>query len=157
MLNMEVLFFALYTEENLKLSRLLQGPRLLLSSQIWYGWCLKQLYIYIYICNLLTFCPRFPFTFPFTSDVPPMQITQTLLECFVYPFWIELMHWEIFCIKTYIVVPFWQTKTAKSMVGLSLSVDSSQSLNAAEYLKRRGSALVPALFSHSHFLLCFSF
>ena len=86
-----------------------------------------------------------------------MQITQTLLECFVYPFWIELMHWEIFCIKTYIVVPFWQTKTAKSMVGLSLSVDSSQSLNAAEYLKRRGSALVPALFSHSHFLLCFSF
>lgn len=33
---------------------------------------------------------------------------------------------------------FVQTKTAKSMVGLSLSVDSSQLLSAAEYRERRG-------------------
>ncbi|XP_059432668.1 dnaJ homolog subfamily C GRV2 isoform X1 [Corylus avellana] len=36
------------------------------------------------------------------------------------------------------------TKTAKSMVGLSLSVDSSQSLSAAEYLKRRAKEAVGA-------------
>ncbi|KAL7232614.1 hypothetical protein ACSBR2_010599 [Camellia fascicularis] len=36
------------------------------------------------------------------------------------------------------------TKTAKSMVGLSLSVDSSQSLTAAEYIKRRAKEAVRA-------------
>jgi DnaJ family protein C protein 13 len=36
------------------------------------------------------------------------------------------------------------TKTAKSLVGLSLSVDSSQSFNAAEYLKRRAKEAVGA-------------
>lgn len=33
-----------------------------------------------------------------------------------------------------------QSKTAKSMVGLSLTVDSSQSLPVSEYVKRRGSS-----------------
>lgn len=36
------------------------------------------------------------------------------------------------------------SKTAKSLVGLSLSVDSSQSFNAAEYLKRRAKEAVGA-------------
>lgn len=35
-----------------------------------------------------------------------------------------------------------QTKTAKSMVGLSLSVDTSQSLTVAEYIKRRGNSTI---------------
>ena len=34
-----------------------------------------------------------------------------------------------------------QTKTAKSMVGVSLSVDNSQSLTATEYIKQRGNLL----------------
>ena len=33
---------------------------------------------------------------------------------------------------------FMQTKVAKSMVGVSLAVDSSQSLAVAEYIKQRG-------------------
>ncbi|KAK9269242.1 hypothetical protein L1049_001012 [Liquidambar formosana] len=36
------------------------------------------------------------------------------------------------------------TKTAKTMVGLSLSVDSSQSITAAEYIKRRAKEAVGA-------------
>ncbi|GMP60002.1 hypothetical protein CsSME_00023049 [Camellia sinensis var. sinensis] len=48
------------------------------------------------------------------------------------------------------------TKTAKSMVGLSLSVDSSQSLTAAEYIKRRGSSMLIlyAHLIHSSSLFC---
>lgn len=48
---------------------------------------------------------------------------------------------EIFLHRNLYSCTFLQTKTAKSMVGLSLSVDSSQSLSAAEYLKRRGTTL----------------
>lgn len=33
---------------------------------------------------------------------------------------------------------FVQTKAAKSMVGVSISVDTTQSLTAADYIKRRG-------------------
>ena len=32
----------------------------------------------------------------------------------------------------------WQTKIAKTMVGVMLSVDSSQSLTVVEYIKQRG-------------------
>lgn len=55
---------------------------------------------------------------------------------------------------------FVQTKTAKSMVGLSLSVDSSQLLSAAEYRERRGRLLLNlcALMIHSSlFNLQYSF
>lgn len=44
-------------------------------------------------------------------------------------------------ICTYIIVHFMQTKTAKSMVGVSLTVDTTQSLTIPEYIKRRGSSL----------------
>lgn len=50
-----------------------------------------------------------------------------------------------------------QTKAAKSMVGLSLSVDSSQSLTAAEFLKRRGSSLSHMSYSFSSLTLPSSF
>lgn len=48
-----------------------------------------------------------------------------------------------------------QTKTAKSMVGLSISVDTTQSLTAAEYIKRRGNMFFGSLqpFSSTCFVI----
>ncbi|CAL5325284.1 unnamed protein product [Camellia sinensis] len=47
-------------------------------------------------------------------------------------------------LQTVLLYQIWYTKTAKSMVGLSLSVDISQSLTVAEYIKRRAKEAVRA-------------
>ncbi|CAL5370114.1 unnamed protein product [Camellia sinensis] len=47
-------------------------------------------------------------------------------------------------LQTVLLYQIWYTKTAKSMVGLSLSVDISQSLTVAEYMKRRAKEAVRA-------------
>lgn len=51
---------------------------------------------------------------------------------------------------------FMQTKTAKSVVGLTLSVDSSQTLTPSEYIKRRGFGFIRFL-SNLFFIFYFSF
>lgn len=66
-------------------------------------------------------------------------------------------------INTYISVYALQTKTAKLMVGLSISVDTAQSLSVSEYIKQRGSSFVPLMRStlqiswYSSFCCCFIF
>lgn len=53
------------------------------------------------------------------------------------------------------MLAIFQTKTAKSAIGLSLSVDNSQSMTAADFIARRGKYLY--IFGDDKFYLCCHF